>query len=76
MNVKRKKRFNILCSITLVVILVSWFLAILWIIGIALAVALWVAAAEIVPQSFGPVYFAFPFVTAIVVGLFVRTFKK
>jgi hypothetical protein len=49
---------------------------ILWIIGITLVVALWVAAAEIVPPFLGPVYFAVPFVTIILIWLFSRVFKK
>lgn len=49
---------------------------ILWIIGITLLIALWVAMADFVPPFLGPVYFALPFFTAIVVWLFVKVFKK
>jgi len=48
----------------------------IWIIGMTLLISLWVGLADFVPQFLGPVYFAFPFVTAILVWLFVKVFKK
>jgi hypothetical protein len=49
---------------------------IVWIIAISLLIALWVGLADFVPQFLGPVYFALPFFTAIVVWLFAKVFKK
>jgi hypothetical protein len=49
---------------------------VIWFVAIVILIATWVMVGEIVPQPFGPVYFALPFITVILAWLFSKAFKK
>jgi hypothetical protein len=50
--------------------------AILLCVGVTLGISAWMIIGESIPQSFGPAYFALPFVLTFLVWLISGRFKK